>query len=176
MNRVRTLVLEKKVKDEKVLTIIPMLTPEHLALSKLYFLVITNKKMIGLYGGGVLSRPDKIMTLLEALGHPSIYRVIENTRDATMLIDKSIRGEEVEVNVKELENMALSRRTNFMYSIDEVEEVRVIPRKRGAFHKLVIKIKGKERKFLVSIKAISNVKEILSKALKNKVKLVLSQG
>ncbi|MHC1628193.1 MAG: hypothetical protein ACXQTI_05130 [Candidatus Nezhaarchaeales archaeon] len=172
-----TIKREAKPRGEKVFTVIPMLTPEHPALSKLYLLVITNKRIMGIYGGGLLSGFDRVTTIFEALGSASVT-AYPLTRGAistpgSIPLDEPITGEEAEADMEELESIALSRKSNFIYNISEIEEIRVEPRRgTNTFHKLIIKAKGKTKKFLVSVKAIRSIEGVLKEALKDKIKIV----
>ncbi len=162
---------------EKVLAVIPMLTPEHPALSKLYLLVVTNRRLMGIYGGGLLSGFDRVTAIFEALGSASVtaYPLVQGplSSPSNIPLDEPITGEAAEADIEELENLASSRKSNFTYSIDELDEVKIEPRRgTNTFHKLTIKAKGKTKRFLVSFKAIRKVEEILREALKDKIKII----
>ncbi|RLF22652.1 MAG: hypothetical protein DRJ68_01140 [Thermoprotei archaeon] len=164
--------------SERVLTVIPILTPEHPALSKLYLLVVTTSRVMGLYAGGLLTGFDKVMMLFEALGSASVSiypfspRAVASA-SSSIPLDEPIMGEEAEVDIEELERILTSRRSNFSFSLEELDEIKVEPRRgTDTFHKLTIRARGKSKKFLVNLNAVKKVEGILRSALKDKVKII----
>jgi len=132
---------------------------------------------MGIYGGGLLSGFDKTAAIFEVLGSASVtsYPLTKGAIStmSSMLLDEPITGEEAEADIEELEGIALSRKSNFIYDISDVEEIRIEPRRgTNTFYKLIIKAKDKTKKFLVSVKAVRSVESILREALKDKIRIM----
>lgn len=167
---------DKPDTEERVVVVVPALTPEHLALSKLYFVVLTNRRIMGLYCGGLLSGIDRFASLLEALGWAPVAKY-SLAKDALLApssipLDKPMIGKEAEIDIEELEKLLQSRKSNFIYNLDEIIEVRIEPRRgHDAFYNFTIVAKGKSKKLLVSVRAVRVVEDLFKKVLKEKFKM-----
>ncbi|MEM4576678.1 MAG: hypothetical protein QW701_04365 [Candidatus Nezhaarchaeales archaeon] len=162
--------------EERIVAVVPALTPEHLALSKLYFVIVTNKRVMGLYCGGLLSGIDRFASILEALGWTPVakYSLAKEIllAPSSVPLDKPMIGEEAEVDIEELEKLLQARKNNFVYSLDEISEVRIEPRRgHDVFYNFTIVAKGKSKKLLVSVRVIRIVEDLFKKVLKEKLKI-----